>query len=77
MSQKKSVIFKKLLPVIRHYQQDGFTHEKIVELLKTQHELDLVTVKTFKSYLYRYSKVEPVMSTANPNSRRVIKNQPN
>ena len=27
---------------------------KIVELLKDQHDLNLVTVKTFKSYLYRY-----------------------
>jgi alanine-synthesizing transaminase len=30
MSQKKSVIFKNLLPVIKQYQQAGFTHEKIV-----------------------------------------------
>ncbi|RYG09955.1 MAG: aminotransferase, partial [Chitinophagaceae bacterium] len=73
MSQKKSVIFKKLIPVITHYQQDGYTHDKIVELLKSKHDLDLVTVKTFKSYLYRYSKVEPSMSTALHNARRVIK----
>ncbi|MEG0198883.1 MAG: hypothetical protein RR676_17315, partial [Acinetobacter sp.] len=42
MSQKKSVVFQKLLPTIRQYQQSGFTHEKIVELLKDQHDLDLV-----------------------------------
>jgi alanine-synthesizing transaminase len=34
MSQKKSVIFKHLLPVIKQYQQVGFTHEKIVALLQ-------------------------------------------
>ncbi len=51
MSQKKSVLFQQLLPVIKQYQQSGFTHEKIVELLKDQHDLNLVTVKTFKSYL--------------------------
>ncbi|WP_026470546.1 pyridoxal phosphate-dependent aminotransferase [Alkanindiges illinoisensis] len=79
MSQKKSVIFKKLLPVIKQYQGEGYTHEKIVELLKTSHGLDLVTVKTFKSYLYRYASkdqiVNPVMSTSAPipNTRRIIK----
>lgn len=79
MSQKKSVIFKKLLPVIKQYQRDGYTHEKIVELLKTVHALDLVTVKTFKSYLYRYAGkdqiVNPVMSsnTQTANIRRTIK----
>ncbi|RYY78520.1 MAG: pyridoxal phosphate-dependent aminotransferase [Moraxellaceae bacterium] len=79
MSQKKSVIFKKLLPVIQQYQRDGYTHEKIVELLKTTHGLDLLTVKTFKSYLYRYASkdqiVNPVMSTnaVNPTHRRTIK----
>ncbi|TEU27372.1 pyridoxal phosphate-dependent aminotransferase [Alkanindiges illinoisensis] len=79
MSQKKSVIFKKLLPVIKQYQAEGYTHEKIVELLKTSHALDLVTVKTFKSYLYRYASkdqiVNPVMSTSAPipNTRRTIK----
>lgn len=79
MSQKKSVIFKKLLPVIKQYQGEGYTHEKIVELLKTSHALDLVTVKTFKSYLYRYASkdqiVNPVMSTSapTPNTRRTIK----
>lgn len=79
MSQKKSVIFKKLLPVIKQYQGEGYTHEKIVELLKTSHGLDLVTVKTFKSYLYRYASkdqiVNPVMSTSapTPNTRRTIK----
>ena len=79
MSQKKSVIFKKLLPVIKQYQGEGYTHEKIVELLKTSHGLDLVTVKTFKSYLYRYASkdqiVIPVMSTSAPisNTRRTIK----
>lgn len=79
MSQKKSVIFKKLLPVIKQYQGEGYTHEKIVELLKTSHGLDLVTVKTFKSYLYRYASkdqiVNPVMSTSAPipNTRRTIK----
>ena len=57
MSQKKSVIFKNLLPLIRQYQQEGFTHEKIVALLRDEHQLDLVTTETFKSYLYRYSKV--------------------
>ncbi len=62
MSQKKSVLFQQLLPVIKEYQQSGFTHEKIVELLKDQHDLNLVTVKTFKSYLYRYAKVNPAMS---------------
>ncbi len=72
MSQKKSIIFKKLIPVIRQYQQDGYTHEKIVALLNEQHDLDLVTVKTFKSYLYRYSKVEPAMSIAPQNTRRII-----
>lgn len=79
MSQKKSVIFKTLLPVIKQYQREGYTHEKIVELLKTSHGLDLVTVKTFKSYLYRYAGkdqiVNPVMSTNTPvsNNRRAIK----
>ena len=43
MSQKKSVIFKNLLPVIKQYQQAGFTHEKIVALLRDEHHLDLVT----------------------------------
>ena len=62
MSQKKSVVFKTLLPNIRQYQQLGYTHEKIVELLKNQHDLDLVSVETFKSYLYRYAKVNPAMS---------------
>ena len=62
MSQKKSVVFQNLLPTIRQYQQSGFTHEKIVELLRDQHDLDLVTVETFKSYLYRYAKVNPAMS---------------
>ncbi len=57
MSQKKSVIFKNLLPVIKQYQQLGFTHEKIVALLRDEHDLDLVTTETFKSYLYRYAKV--------------------
>ena len=61
MSQKKCG-FQQLLPIIKQYQQSGFTHEKIVELLKDQHDLNLVTVKTFKSYLYRYAKVNPVMS---------------
>jgi alanine-synthesizing transaminase len=55
MSQKKSVIFKNLLPVIKQYQQAGFTHEKIVALLRDEHHLDLVTTETFKSYLYRYA----------------------
>ncbi len=79
MSQKKSVIFKKLLPVIKQYQGEGYTHEKILELLKTSHGLDLVTVKTFKSYLYRYASkdqiVNPIMSTSAPipNTRRTIK----
>lgn len=79
MSQKKSVIFKKLLPVIQQYQRDGYTHEKIVELLKITHALDLVTVKTFKSYLYRYASkdqiVNPVMSsnTQTAHTRRTIK----
>jgi alanine-synthesizing transaminase len=62
MSQKKSVLFKNLLPVIKQYQQDGFTHEKIVVLLKNEHHLDLVTTETFKSYLYRYAKVTPTLS---------------
>ena len=57
MSQKKSVIFKNLLPLIRQYQQAGFTHEKIVALLRDEYNLDLVTTETFKSYLYRYAKV--------------------
>lgn len=78
MSQKKSVIFKNLLPTIKQYQQSGFTYEKIVELLKDQHDLDLVTVETFKSYLYRYAKVNPVMSknsavSNTSNTRRDIK----
>ena len=30
MSQKKSVIFKNLVPVIKQYQQLGFTHEKLL-----------------------------------------------
>ena len=70
MSQKKSVVFQNLLPTIRQYQQSGFTHEKIVELLRDQHDLDLVTIETFKSYFYRYAKVNPAMSknTAIPNS---------
>ncbi len=49
MSQKKSVVFKNLLPVIKKYQQAGFTHEKIVALLRDEHHLDLVTTETFKS----------------------------
>ena len=61
MSQKKSVVFQKLLPTIKQYQQSGFTYEKIVELLRDQHDLDLVSVETFKSYLYRYAKVNPAM----------------
>lgn len=64
------MLFQQLLPVIKQYQQSGFTHEKIVELLKDQHDLNLVTVKTFKSYLYRYAKVNPAMpkntATSNP-----------
>ena len=48
MSQKKSVIFKHLLPVIKQYQPVGFTHEKIVALLRDEHDLDLVTTETFK-----------------------------
>ncbi|MGL5158379.1 MAG: aminotransferase, partial [Acinetobacter junii] len=73
MSQKKSVVFKNLLPTIRQYQQSGFTHEKIVELLRDQHDLDLVTVETFKSYLYRYAKVNPAMpkNTATPHSAQM------
>src|SRR5574343_73086 len=62
MSQKKSVIFKNLLPVIKQYQQAGFTHEKIVSLLREQHHLDLVTTETFKSYLYLYAKVNSTPS---------------
>jgi len=62
MSQKKSVIFKNLLPVIKQYQQLGFTHEKIVALLRDEHDLDLVTTETFKSYLYRYAKVTSTLS---------------
>ena len=62
MSQKKSVIFKHLLPVIKQYQQVGFTHEKIVALLRDEHDLDLVTTETFKSYLYRYAKVTSTLS---------------
>ena len=62
MSQKKSVIFKNLLPVIKQYQQAGFTHEKIVGLLRDEHQLDLVTTETFKSYLYRYAKVTSTQS---------------
>ncbi|XID75854.1 pyridoxal phosphate-dependent aminotransferase [Alkanindiges sp. WGS2144] len=79
MSQKKSVIFKNLLPVIKQYQDEGYTHEKIVELLKQQHQLDLITVKTFKSYLYRYTsknqQVKPAMSTPSlhPSNRRAIR----
>ena len=75
MSQKKSVVFQNLLPTIRQYQQSGFTHEKIVELLRDQHDLDLVTVETFKSYLYRYAKVNPAMSknTAIPNSTQTTR----
>src|SRR5690606_36752994 len=57
MSQKKSVIFKNMLPVIKQYQQLGFTHKKIVALLRDEHDLDLVTTETFKSYSYRYAKV--------------------
>jgi alanine-synthesizing transaminase len=47
-----------------------FYHEKIVELLRDQHDLDLVSVETFKSYLYRYAKVNPAMSknTVTPHS---------
>ena len=75
MSQKKSVVFQNLLPTIRQYQQSGFTHEKIVELLRDQHDLDLVTVETFKSYLYRYAKVNPAMSknTAIPHSAQTTR----
>ena len=62
MSQKKSVIFKHLLPVIKQYQQAGYTHEKIVALLRDEHDLNLVTTETFKSYLYRYAKVTPTPS---------------
>lgn len=47
MSQKK-VWFLKSITNHRQYQQSGFTHEKIVELLRDQHDLDLVTVETFK-----------------------------
>lgn len=60
--RKKSVIFKHLLPVIKQYQQVGFTHEKIVALLRDEHDLDLVTTETFKSYLYRYAKVTSTLS---------------
>jgi alanine-synthesizing transaminase len=69
------VVFQNLLPTIRQYQQSGFTHEKIVELLRDQHDLDLVTVETFKSYLYRYAKVNPAMSknTAIPNSTQTTR----
>lgn len=79
MSQKKSVVFQNLLPTIRQYQQSGFTHEKIVELLRDQHDLNLVTVETFKSYLYRYAKVNPAMSKStvvpqsHPSSREIKK----
>jgi alanine-synthesizing transaminase len=72
MSQKKSVIFKNLLPVIRQYQQSGFTHEKIVEMLRDEHDLDLVTVETFKSYLYRYAKVNPTMSNNSAPNNSVV-----
>ncbi len=78
---EKSVLFQQLLPVIKQYQQSGFTHERIVELLKDQHDLNLVTVKTFKSYLYRYAKVNPAMSknTATlqsmPTSREIKKHR--
>lgn len=89
MSQKKSVLFKNLLPVIKQYQAAGYTYAKIVEILKNQHQLDLVTVKTFKSYLYRYASLnsletsmssQPVQSLSHlphnallPVTRRTIK----
>ena len=68
MSQKKSVVFKNLLPTIRQYQQSGFTHEKIVFLLRENHGLDLVSVETFKSYLYRYAKATSIL----PESPKMI-----
>lgn len=77
MPQTKSALFKQLLPVIRQYQQQGLSYEKIVEQLKLDHMLDLVTVKTFKSYLYRYAKLDHTMSNSTPvtpvNKRRDIK----
>ena len=51
MSQKKSVIFKHLLPVIKQYQQVGFTHEKIVALLRDEHDLDLVTTEIGRAHV--------------------------
>lgn len=51
--------------MIKQYRQEGFTHEKIVALLRDNHDLDLVTTETFKSYLYRYTKnvkVTPTLS---------------
>lgn len=77
MPQTKSALFKQLLPVIKQYQQQGLTHEKIVEQLRLLHSLDLVTVKTFKSYLHRYAKTDQTMSNSTPvtplHKRREIK----
>ena len=56
MSQKKSVIFKHLLPVIKQYQQVGFTHEKIValELYSNHQSLDKRLTQGLKPFLEPY-----------------------
>ncbi len=76
MPQKKSEVFKQLLPVIKQYQRDGFSYEQIVDLLKTNHDLNLLTAKTFKSYLYRYSKLENTMSSSSSSSNSPVSKQP-
>ena len=71
MSQKKSVIFKHLLPVIKQYQQVGFTHEKIVALLRDEHDLDLVTTETFKTKVFDYEKNKDDFKKASEKNKKI------
>lgn len=55
MKQKKINKFNSLLPTINKLIIEGYTHESIVVILKTKHDLDL-PVSTFRSYYYTRAK---------------------
>ena len=52
MKLKKSSKFVSLLPTINKLITEGYTHEGVIEKLKTDHDL-VLTIATFRSYFYR------------------------
>lgn len=52
---KKSARFRNLLPIIESKLDEGYSYDGVIEILKSEHELEL-TLGVFRNYLSKFRK---------------------